>query len=137
MWARMKQLQGADEVLLHRLVGRDTSGGHNIDIFEDEPEEFDAVIRPWQDDIDAVEETGQTGHTPGLKMYVTNEMDIGRNDRVIYNGGHFRVVNPQIDTLNNFSRYDLRTDERELRTESDVHDDIDLEEPDRDGYGDI
>lgn len=122
-----------DDATLYRLVGYADSGGHHSSVFAD-PEEIRLVIRPWQSDFMRVAEEGQTGQTPGVKVYSKTDHELKRDDRIEYKGQHFRLMNPQYDQLNELQRWDGQTDERQLRLESEVHEDREIHEPDE-GFG--
>lgn len=136
MWSHLKKLGEAADVELYKLVGRDRSGGHSADVFANNPPvALECVVRPWQQDLNRMADEGQTGHTPGFKMYVSASANVARNDRVHWDGGAFRVVNPQHDDMADIVRWDIRTDDRELIHESDVPTQVDLEPPNRDRFG--
>lgn len=135
LWDALDGLQHEDADL-YRLEAHITSGGYSMDVFAAEPDRIEAIILPWQSDMDRVVDEGQLGHTPGLKAYVDPDLDIGRNDRVHYKGGAFRVANPQYNAARGVVRLDLRTDDREFTQTSDVDlSQHDYQEPDRSGFG--
>lgn len=136
MWSRIKRLGDPAGVDLYKLVGRDRSGGYSNDVFANNPPiSLECVIRPWQQDLNNVSEDGQTGHTPGFKLYAPVSANLARNDRIHWDSGAFRVVNPQHDQFQDIVRWDIRTDDRELIQESDVPTSVTLEQPDRDRFG--
>lgn len=138
MWSSLKRLGGDHEhteVEWYQLLGRDRGGGYSSDIFSDATA-LECVIRPWQRDVESVSDEGQSGHTPGFKLYASADSGLARNDRIHWDGGVFRVVNPQHDQFQSLTRWDIRTDERDLVQigDLDITED-DLEAPDRDTLG--
>ena len=118
-------------VTLHRLAGYISTGGHHSEVFHGE-EPLQVLIRPWQSDMAQQEPSGYTGETPGVKAYTYPGSNLGRGDRIVWKGEHFRLMNPQNDPVHGAQRWDLQTDERQLRLAAEMDEDVNIEPPDRD-----
>lgn len=119
MWPELKELGGTEPVEHYAMKGYVDVGGHTHAVF-DGPMDVRLVIRPWQDDMMPVLPEGQRGHTPGFKVYASAEYGLSRDDRIEWNGGSFRLMNPQLDELWALERWDMQTDERAFRHIDDV-----------------
>lgn len=132
----INELSGGDTVTRYPYRGYISTGGHHMHVF-DAAEEITAVVRPWQSDMGQQANEGMTGQTPGVKIYVPEGHGLTREDRIEYNGGAFRMQNPQFDQMAGLERWDGQTDERTRR----LYDDLDpalqdeIQPPDTDGYG--
>ena len=129
LFRAIADLSGTDDVSLYRFEGHVTSGGHSHAVFAD-AESVTVVIRPWQDDMMQVAPEGQSGHTPGFKVYAPRSLGLSRDDRIEWNGGEFRLMNPQFDESDDLERWDMQTDERELRLLGDVPSGVEPTKPD-------
>lgn len=120
---------------VHRLAGHVSSGGHHNPVFHG-AETIDCIIRPWQSDVGTQADEGYTGQTPGFKVFVDPDLNLGRGDRLVYRNGDLRLSNPHYDQTHGLERWDGRTDERRLRLASDIADGVEITPPDR-GEGDL
>lgn len=119
MFAELKDMGGAEPIDLYRLEGYADAGGHTGAVFTG-PESVELVIRPWQSDMNQVQNEGQSGQTPGFKVYAPESAGLKRDDRIHWKDGPFRLMNPQFDELWKLERWDAQTDERQLLHLDDV-----------------
>lgn len=131
-WGKLQRL--GEPVDHYPTVGQVTTGGYSTPhIFADEPQEIDAVIRPFGENVPHLEREGTTGETSEYRLYADADAGVKRNDRIHWNGIPYRVTNPDYDQLEHVDRFRLREDEREFVQEADVVlGDEEITEPDND-----
>lgn len=117
-WSKLKRL--GEPIEVYKSVGIVRTGGYVRHIFADQPEQVDAVIRPFVSDAPHLEQEGSTGNTDEYRLYIDSDVGLDRYDRVVYNDTHLRAVSPSYDQLNHVDRFTIREDDREFLQAADV-----------------